>query len=206
VTLYKNKFRIESTRLNNWDYSENGYYYITICIKNKEWLLGNIVAGKMHLSAIGKIVLQGWNDSFVMRAELFCDQFVIMPNHIHGIVFINKPVDVETHGRASLPDLQKTQHDPASLPNLQKTQHGASLPYRPPKSISSFVAGFKSATTKRVNEIRHTPGVSLWQPRFFDHIIRDEKSLQKIREYIVNNPMNWHDDEMNQSNGKSNSF
>ena len=178
--LFQNKYRVESTRLKNRDYSSNGYYYITICTKNRELLLGDIVGGKMQLSAIGEIVLQGWNDSFVMRAELFCDQFVIMPNHIHGIVIIEKlaqshtDIPVETHGCAS-------------------------LPYRTPKSVSSFIAGFKSAVTKRVNEIRQTPGVPLWQSRFYDHIIRNEKSLQKTREYIVNNPMNWQEDEMNQS-------
>ena len=179
--LFQKKYRVESTRLKNWDYSANGYYYITICTKNREWLLGNIVGEKMQLSAIGEIVLQGWSDSFVMRAELFCDQFVIMPNHIHGIIIIEKPVhhadNIETHGRASLP----------SHP-----------PYRTPKSVSSFIAGFKSAVTKRVNKIRQTPGVPVWQSRFYDHIIRDGKSLHSIREYIVNNPMNWQEDEMNQ--------
>jgi putative transposase len=64
-----------------------------------------------------------------------------------------------------------------------------------PKSVSSFIGGFKSAVTKRVNEIRHTPGAAIWQNRFYDHIIRDEKSLQRIREYVVNNPMNWQTDE-----------
>ncbi len=180
--LFQNKYRIESTRLKNRDYSSNGYYYITICTKNREWLFGNIVGGKMQLSAIGEIVLQGWNDSFVMRAELFCDQFVIMPNHIHGIIIIEKPV--ETHGRASL---------------HQSHTDVPSPPYRTPKSVSSFIAGFKSAVTKRINEIRQTPGVPLWQSRFYDHVIRDEKSLQKIREYIVNDPMNWQEDKMNQS-------
>lgn len=104
--LFQKKYRVESTRLKNWDYSANGYYYITICTKNREWLLGNIVDEKMQLSAVGEIVLQGWNDSFVMRSELFCDQFVIMPNHIHGIIIIEKPVhhadNIETHGRAAI--------------------------------------------------------------------------------------------------------
>lgn len=194
--LFQNKNRIESTRLKNWDYSSNGYYYITICTKNREWLFGNIVGEKIQLSAIGEIVLQGWNDSFVMRAELFCDQFVIMPNHIHGIIIIEKPVHhaavVETHGGASL----------LEYPHEIKTHGRASLPpypsYRTPKSVSSFIAGFKSAVTKRVNEMRQTPGVPIWQSRFYDHIIRDEKSLQSIREYIVNNPMNWQEDKMNQ--------
>lgn len=194
--LFQKKYRVESTRLKNWDYSANGYYYITICTKNREWLLGNIVGEKMQLSAIGEIVLQGWNDSFVMRAELFCDQFVIMPNHIHGIIIIEKPVhhadNVETHGRASQfhAVIPTETHSRASLPSHP--------PYRTPKSVSSFISGFKSAVTKRVNEIRQTPGVPVWQSRFHDHIIRDEKSLHNIREYIVNNPMNWQEDEMNQ--------
>jgi putative transposase len=101
---------------------------------------------------------------------------------------------VKTHGRASQfhadMNIPTETHGRASLP---------SPPYRTPKSVSSFVAGFKSAVTKRVNEIRQAPGVPLWQSRFYDHIIRDEKSLQKIRAYIVNNPVNWQEDEMNQS-------
>jgi REP element-mobilizing transposase RayT len=172
--LFENKYRIETSRLKNWDYSSNGYYYITICTKNRECLFGNIAGDKMQLSSIGEIVLQCWNDSFVIRKELFCDQFVIMPNHIHGIIIIEKLV--ETHGNASAPQ----------------------RPHRMPKSVSSFIGGFKSAVTKRVNEIRHTPGAAIWQNRFYDHIIRDEKSLQRIREYIVNNPMNWQTDEQNQ--------
>jgi len=176
--LFKNTYRIESTRLMDYDYSSNGYYFITLCTKNRECLFGEIINEEMQLSAIGEIVLQGWEKSFAIRKELFCDEFVIMPNHIHGIVIINKPhidIPVETHDRAS----------------LQPT-------HRMPKSISSFVAGFKSAMTKRVNEIRQTPGMPLWQSRFYDHIIRDEKSLNKIRNYIVNNPINWQTDELNQ--------
>ncbi|NLW83650.1 MAG: transposase [Phycisphaerae bacterium] len=168
--LYRNQYRVESTRLKNRDYSSNGYYFLTICTKHRECLLGTIAEGKMHLSVIGNIVLQGWNESFVMRRELRCDTFVIMPNHIHGVVVIENPV--ETHGRAS-------------------------LPCRAPRSVSSFAAGFKSAVTKRINEYRLTPGVEVWQPRFYDHVVRSEKSLCTIRDYILNNPMNWQEDEMN---------
>jgi REP element-mobilizing transposase RayT len=207
--LFQNKYRVEPARLTHWDYSSNGYYYITICTHNRECLLGDIIDGKMQLSAIGEIVLQGWNDSFAMREELSCDRFVIMPNHIHGIVIIRKPVDnstVETHGGASLPnaDNPTETHSRASLQggmNIgnMETYSRTSLPYRMPKSISSFIAGFKSAVTKRINEIRQTPGVAVWQSRFYDHIIRNEESLHKIRQYIVNNPMSWHTDELNPS-------
>ncbi|HBG77428.1 MAG TPA: transposase [Phycisphaerales bacterium] len=178
--LFQNKYRIESARLNNWDYSSNGYYYITICTYNREWLFGNIADGKMQLSAIGEIVLQGWNDSFAMRKELFCDEFIIMPNHIHGIVIIKKIDNTEMH----------------NCDNME-THSRASLRA---KSISSFVAGFKSAMTKRINEFRQIPGIPVWQNRFYDHIIRNEESLYQTREYVVNNPMNWESDEINQSN------
>ncbi len=186
--LFKNTYRIESTRLKDYDYSSNGYYFITLCTKNRECIFGEIINEKMQLSAIGEIVFQGWKNSFVIRKELFRDEFVIMPNHIHGIVIIkdqNKtpnPINnVETHGRAS-------QSNRVSLPRTNRL----------PKSISSFIAGFKSAMTKSINEFRQTPGMSLWQSRFYDHIIRDEKSLNKIRNYIVNNPINWQTDELNQ--------
>jgi putative transposase len=187
---FQNKYRIESTRLKDFDYSSNGYYFITICTKNRECIFREIINEKMQLSAIGEFVLNGWKESFDIRKELFCDEFVIMPNHIHGIVIIenqnetyNSNIIVETHGRASLPERASLKH-----------------PHRMSKSISSFVSGFKSAMTKYVNIFRHTPGMSLWQSRFYDHIIRDEKSLQKIRNYIVNNPINWQNDEMNPLN------
>ncbi len=91
MTLYKNKYRIESARLQSWDYSANGYYFITICTHNRDCCLGRIIRGKMVLSEFGKIVLQEWNRSFEIRQELRCDCFVIMPNHIHAVVVIDKP-------------------------------------------------------------------------------------------------------------------
>ena len=82
MSLYKDKYRIESTRLKKWDYASNGYYFITMCTKNKEWLFGEITNGKMGFSNMGGIVFREWNISFDIRMELSCDCFVIMPNHI----------------------------------------------------------------------------------------------------------------------------
>jgi len=90
--LYKNKYRIESARLKGWDYSSNGYYFITVCTKNRDCLFGNIVNGEMILSDIGKIVKTEWIKSFEIRAELFCDEYCIIPNHIHGIIIIDHPI------------------------------------------------------------------------------------------------------------------
>lgn len=180
MSLYRNKYRIESARLKNWDYSSEGYYFITICIHNREQILGNIISNEMVLSDIGKIVEKEWLKSFEIRRELFCDTYCIMPNHIHGIVVINNDDGpVETHGRGVFVQT----HGRASL-QTDKLQ-------RMPKSISSFVAGFKSSATKLTNEHRGTQGNHLWQPRFHDHIIRDEKELERIREYILNNRLKW---------------
>ncbi|MCX6257619.1 MAG: transposase, partial [Bacteroidia bacterium] len=137
MSLYRNKYRSESARLKDWDYSQNGAYFITLCTQNRECLFGKIKYGVMKLSDMGQIVHDEWVKSFEIRDELFCDEWVIMPNHLHAIVFIDGTV-VGTHGRAS----------------LQPT----GIAYRPPKSVSSFVAGFKSVTTKRINELRGYSG------------------------------------------------
>jgi len=181
---YKNKYRIPSARLQGWNYSANAEYFITICTANRECLFGYFENCEMFLSDFGKIVDTEWNKSFEIRKELYCEAFMIMPNHIHAILRIDndsatvKTHDVETHGRASLRDTEQN--------------HG--IAYRPPKSISSFVAGFKSAVTKQINEMRNTPQQSVWQTRFHDHIIRDNSSFYNIANYIANNPFVWDED------------
>jgi REP element-mobilizing transposase RayT len=181
--LFKNKYRSDTSRLKGWDYSNPGRYFITICAYNKDHLFGEIKGGIMELSNFGQIALQEWWKSFDMRTELFCDAFVIMPNHIHGIVRIDKitgnPLPVGTHGRAS----QQQQ---------QQQNHGVA--YRSPKSVSSFVAGFKSSATKKINECRQLPKNPVWQSRFHDHIIRNEIEFHSIKNYIINNPRNWKED------------
>jgi putative transposase len=178
MSLYRSKYRIESARCPRWDYSSPGYYFVTIGTWDRECLFGGILNGKMRLNEYGKMVNEEWEKSFEIRHELKRDEFVLMPNHIHGIIRILDFVgSVETHGRASL------------LPKKTKPQIGVA--FRTPKSVSSFIAGFKSATTKRINESRKSPGNPVWQPRFHDHIIRNVRELSAIRRYIRNNPANW---------------
>lgn len=172
---FQNKYRIPSARKNEWDYATSGVYFITICTEGRAYLFGEIENGEMKLSPIGNIIQQEWNKSFEIRRELFCDTFIILPNHLHAIVRIDND-GVETHGHAS----------------LQKN----GIAYRSSKSISSFVAGFKSAATKRVNEWCNTPGKSLWQSRFYDHIIRDSYEYINIQNYILENPLNWLQDDL----------
>lgn len=179
---FRNKYRIKSARASWWNYANNGYYFITICTAGREHLFGEIKNKKMLLSEIGKIVQEEWDKSFEIRAELFCDAFIIMPNHIHAIVHIeNNDTIVETHGRASIRSEQ-----------TQSVNHGVA--YRAPKSVSSFVGGFKSAATTRINKFRNTPGRPVWQSRFHDHIIRNDGEFHRIKNYIETNPEHWKDD------------
>ncbi len=174
---FHNKYRIPSARKPFWNYADDGLYYITICTFNRELIFGQIEDYSLVPSAEGKIVSEEWNKSFEIRKELFCEAFVIMPNHLHAILRIE---NVETHGRASL-------------------QKKYGIAYRPPKSISSFVAGFKSSSTKRINECRDArrcvSSNAVWQPRFYDHIIRNGEEYQRIQDYIHNNPAKWEEDE-----------
>ena len=118
MVKFKGKYRIESNRLKGWDYSSEAMYFITIVTQNRECNLGKIVNGKMILSDFGKIIKTEWLESFDIRHELFLDEYVIMPNHLHAIVIIKNRItefdadvdngnvdngNVETHGRASLP-------------------------------------------------------------------------------------------------------
>jgi REP element-mobilizing transposase RayT len=183
MAKFQNKYRNESARAPWWNYANDGAYFITICTAERKWLFGEISNNEMNLSPIGEMVYQEWNVSFDMRAELFCDTFVIMPNHIHAILRIDNNIVgthgiVRTHGRAS----------------LQTPPKNTGVAYRSPKSISSFMAGFKSAATKRINEYRISPKMSVWQTRFHDHIIRNDAEYQRIYNYIETNIQNWEKD------------
>ena len=189
-SVFQNKYKIASNRLRGWNYARDGHYFITIVTANRENHFGQINNGNMIMNDIGQIVYDDFFKSFEIRQELYLGEFVLMPNHIHAIINLDnenctKHIVVETHGRASL-----------------QNNGRASLPYliRQPKSISSFVAGFKSATIKHIDDWidlnnvrtakfnRHNP---LWQANYYDHIIRSEQEYVKISGYIVNNPLNW---------------
>jgi len=172
VQLNKMKFDPEkhhrrSIRLPEYDYSQPGGYYITILTHNRECLFGDVVDGKMVLNDAGKIVRDEWLKTAEIRTEIELDEFIVMPNHVHGIIFI---VDGYRRG------------DPPVAPTK---------PGPKPKSIGSIMAGFKSAVTKRINQMRNTSEFTVWQRNYWEHIIRDEHDLNRIREYIINNPLRW---------------
>lgn len=180
----------ESNRLTGFDYSQKAAYFITICTYERKCLFGRITVGangcspdivdapKMILNKFGEIAQYEWEKSAKIRSEIILDEFVVMPNHIHGIVMIEKNNNVvgandDISGANSRSPLQRRMK---------------------PKSISSFIAGYKSVVTKQINQIRNTPRQQVWQRNYYDHIIRNEQDLTRVREYIVNNPLKWEED------------
>ena len=190
VEKFKNKYRIQSARASWWDYSNEGLYFITICTVGRECLLGKIESGEMFLSDLGKIVKEEWEKSFEIRSELICDKYVIMPNHIHAIIEIKKDSYVDPHGSAANKN-ESNLVKPQGLAALSKKN---GIAHRPPKSISSFVAGFKSAATIKINKYRNKPKLPVWQTRFHDRIIRDFDEYHGIQNYIIENPEKWIND------------
>jgi len=178
-----------SIRLKGYDYTQAGAYFVTLCVQGRECLLGAVTAGEMILNELGQIVREEWERSSEIRREIELDEFVVMPNHMHGIVWIIEPDNVRAHGGAPQPG------SPAPIVRADG-RPPQRAPQRAPKSLGSFVAGFKSAATKRINEQRGMPGVPVWQRNYYEHIIRNDADLQRIREYIVNNPLKWDLDQL----------
>jgi len=185
------------TRLQHWDYSQNGYYFITICTKDKEEYFGKIIDGKMYLSDVGKIAEYYWYEITKHFDFVNLDAFVVMPNHIHGIVIIDN-VDI----------LDKDKKDKA-VPCPYGFETGASVgtmispcPALSSKNkinrfqnqgkgtISSIIGSYKSIVTKEARKI----SAFAWQSRFYDNIVRNEKAYEKIVDYVQNNPLRWKED------------
>lgn len=171
MTLYKGKYRIESARLPGWDYAGAGWYYVTICTYGQACFLGEVVGGLVILSVAGQIVAEEWSKTPQIRANVALDVWVIMPNHLHGIIVIN---EVETSRRD------------VSTGGLQSG------------SLGAIVGQFKAVCTKRIWAAGYRD--FRWQARFYDHIIRDDGDLNRIREYIQNNPAQWEMDKLYPAN------
>jgi REP element-mobilizing transposase RayT len=178
---FKQKYTIKSARLENYDYSQNGLYFVTICTKDREELFGEIMNEKMILNDAGKIVQDEWLKTPIIRKNVFLDAWVIMPNHLHIIIEINNQLsdDIPTRGRDAL---QCVSTGDAQYGN----KFGPQI-----NNLASIIRGFKGVVTKRVHMCNF---YFHWQPRFYDHIIRNDESLNKIREYIIKNPQMWERD------------
>ncbi len=199
MTLYKNKYRIESARCPNWDYTANGYYFVTICTHNRQCFFGNVIAGQMQLSDIGLIVAQEWQKTTQIRPNVKLDEWVVMPNHLHGIIIINNDNPVETF-RQNVSTTNNIGNGSTTNDNVQPKTN--KKPRLKSNSLGSIIGQFKSVCTKQIWKMGFTN--FRWQTRFHDHIIRDEESLHRIRQYILNNPAKWQLDRNNSQNNQKN--
>lgn len=175
MQYYKNKRRPNSMRLKDFDYSLDGAYFITICTKNREHFFGEIYNGKLNETEQSKICLNCWLDLPNHYNNCIVDEFIVMPDHIHGIIFIKNPNAVMT-GFVVGAGLK-----PAP------TGHGKFKSY----SVSEIIRGFKTFTARKINEYENMKDRALWQTRFYDHIIENDDELNRIRKYIINNPGAW---------------
>ena len=180
----KSKKERRSIRLQDYDYALAGGYFVTIATWQREGLFGTVVDREMRLNVVGEIVKEQWLQTEKIRKEIRLDEFAVMPNHFHGIVFIHEADYGQQVGATGRSPLQKT-HPPRGPAQ---------------KSLGALIAGFKSSATKRINALRKSPGVPVWQRNYYDHIIRSEEDLNNIREYILDNPRKWTEDEDNPAN------
>ena len=161
--------RRKSIRLQEYDYSQAGGYFITICTHERKCLFGKVVDGEIQMNDIGKIVKSEWLKTEEIRDNVSTDEFIIMPNHLHGILFIDEPTD-----------RRGTVH---RAPTVERFGQPTS------NSIPTIIRSFKATATKQINELRNTPGLPVWQRGFYDRIVRNDDELNRIREYIHYNPL-----------------
>jgi len=159
-------------RLKNCDYSAAGYYFVTLCVKDRINWFGKIVKDEMELNEYGKTIKDYWLLVPEHYNNIAIDVYIIMPNHIHGIIIINSNSVVGT--------------EHCSVPT-GNNHYGL---------LSKTIKSFKNVCTKHFRQ-QFNNNDFVWQRSFYDHIIRNEESLKKVREYIINNPLNWALDEEN---------
>lgn len=180
---HNRQYNRRSIRLKNYDYSKPGAYFNTICSHDRKCLFGKNIDGVMHLNKFGEITRQCWLDipNHFHRPQL--DEFVIMPIHIHGIIFIMDNCESYSNNIGVIHELPLQQNE---LPQLIQ---------RRKMLLPKIIGRFKMNVGKQINQIRQTPGAPVWQRNYYENIIRNDDELNKIRGYIINNPLNWELDE-----------
>ena len=173
-----------SRRLKRYDYSQAGAYFITVCTRNHECTLGEIVDGEMRLNDAGRMVQSVWDELSTRFPALELDAFTVMPNHIHGIIVVTDSVHCD-HSRK-----------PVGALLAAPSQQGRASPA---PTLGDVMRVFKSLSAIRINRMMMRTG-SLWQRNYYEHVIREEDDLDRIRQYITDNPSCWAEDENNPDN------
>jgi REP element-mobilizing transposase RayT len=174
-----------SIRLPEYDYSQEGAYFVTIITQDRKCLFGEVIEREMVLNDVGKMVEQVWKDIPKRFPSVNVDTYMVMPNHIHGIIVIEQTYIKEMYEHGLSSGVRATHASP-----LQTTR-----PKGPkPKSIGAIVGSFKSAATNRINKTFNTLGEPVWQRNYYERIVRNEREHQAVYDYILTNPQNWAED------------
>ena len=181
-------------RLRDYDYSQPGAYFVTICAQHRKCLFGAITDGKMRLNEIGQIVVECWNRIRQHFPSVELGESVIMPNHFHGIISWGI-----TEARTPHPpeNINTRRGEVSSSVNTNPTNRRGEVPS---PSLGKIVAYFNYQSTKDINQHYNTPGTRVWQRNYYDHVIRDDPDLQRLRQYIQDNPMKWELDQLHPDN------
>ena len=181
-------------RLPGYDYAQAGGYFVTIVTQGRECALGTVEDGNVILSNPGHAVAATWNQIPQHFSNVVLDEFVIMPNHVHGIIMI---VD----GSRGTPSVLYGGGRGRSTLGEVSTSTSPDLPLRANqgRGLPEIIRAFKSFSARRINGMQNTPGQPFWQRNYYEHVIRSEAELQKIRQYIHNNPLKWEFDEENRA-------
>jgi len=175
----------KSIRLEGFDYSRPGAYFVTICSHERGDAFGEIRNGQIELNPIGHIIGRRWQWLPEQYDHIELDEWLIMPDHLHGIVYILNNSSGISGGGGVL--------------SCSGVSRDATIRPSKSKSLGSLIDTFKTISTKKINEISDAPGMIIWQRNFYEHIIRDEFELNHIRDYIINNPLRWELDNGNPS-------
>jgi putative transposase len=159
--------RRKQLRLRGYDYSQPGRYFVTICTYEMACIFGEIHFGQLEPTAAGRIARECWYELPSHYAGVHLDEFTVMPNHVHGIVIFEKPVGA-------------------------KLRYGIAIPHS--RSLPEIIRAYKSFSARRMNEITGATGKPIWKRGYFEHIVRSDKGLAAIRQYILDNPGAWEKD------------
>ncbi|MBW2050451.1 MAG: transposase [Deltaproteobacteria bacterium] len=196
MTSHKPPRRRNTLRLRNFDYSALGAYFVTICTQDRACLFGDIHDGQMVLNDAGRIVRDVWNELPEHYGHVSLDMFVVMPNHIHGILILHDDRGVVVGAgfkpaRTEPARTEPARTNPARTATTAIKRHG----------LPEIIRALKTFSSRRINETHNTPGRKLWQRNYYEHIIRNDESLNRIRQYIMTNPEKWGQDRENPLKG-----
>ena len=166
--------RRRSIRLQGYDYSQAGAYFVTVCTPYRRCLFGDVVDGRVVLTRYGRIAAECWEWLGARDPHVQLDEWIVMPNHLHGIIVMSDDNLAGKGGSRTAPTVTIAR-----------------------KPLGRLVGAFKTVSAKRINSSRGTPGARFWQRNYYEHVIRSEDELQRVREYIAGNPGKWMEDPEN---------